>query len=119
MTVFGLTTNRALVGNVVEVGFVRSLVLAVDRPGEVEVDQMALIRVRTINTPTAAHELHRLIGTTSRLRLLAPDGHRPVQAVVVAVRLDRTVIGAIPCTTGDPLFPPPGPGPGTLRYIRA
>jgi hypothetical protein len=71
MTVLELTMNRARAGkvDVVDVGFASRARGAVDRSGEVEMDQIALDKARSSITPTAAQELHRLIGTFYRLRL--------------------------------------------------
>lgn len=68
MTVLELTMNRALAGIVdaVDVGFASRLAGAVDRSGEVEMDQIALDKARSSITPTETQALHRLIGTFTR-----------------------------------------------------
>ena len=78
--VFGLAVRRAPGGEVAEDG---EVVLALDwvAVDDVETDQMALARVRTVNRPKAVHALHRLTDTGSRLRLhCCARGPRSVDA---------------------------------------
>jgi hypothetical protein len=48
--------------------------------GEVEMDQMAAVKVKVVNTHKDAQGLHRRSGTYSRLRLLYKGGTRPRRA---------------------------------------